>query len=632
MFDLDYRSSKAKGFPLRLFLTLFFPMALLILGGAWYVGNERVQEEMAMLQSSEIGNVVMGVRRLDDELHLPLLHLRSLAQEPVVREFGESGGSRDLADMERVFQRLLEYNDGYDKVRWIDADGQERARVNYVDGKALVVGREGLQSRTDAYYFMEARGLKPGEVYISRLDLNVEHGQVEKPYKPVLRLSMPIHGNDGRVRGVLVLNIAAQSLLDAFTNSLMEARDHAMLLNNEGYWLRHPDSSLEWGFMFDRAETLAAHYPEAWKTISGMPSGQVEMADGLWTWSTAYPLKVDDSRDTTNIPYWLVVTHLQREQLDLFVHNAWKTVGSYTAGLLVLYGLLAGWLATAVLGRGRALAEAAKAHAEAEAAYQLQLAQERFRLVVEANTNGLLVVDRQGRVVLVNPALSQMFGYGAEELMGQPLETLLPEPARAHHGQFFEAYMRQPTARPMGQGRELQGRRKDGSEFPIEISLSPFTENGEMFVDAFVADITERKRSEQLHHKIEARLRLMMQTNPNGLLVVDEQGAIEMANPALEKMFGYGPGELLNQSVERLLPKELRHHHVQQRGEYLRQPSIRPMGQGKNLEGVRKDGSVFPMRISLACFVENGQTYVQATVEDLSHALDEPGERETLIA
>jgi PAS domain S-box-containing protein len=203
-------------------------------------------------------------------------------------------------------------------------------------------------------------------------------------------------------------------------------------------------------------------------------------------------------------------------------------------------------------------------------------------------------------------------------LLGQPIDILLPDSIKSGHGRVFGDYMRSPAARPMGSGRELRGRRKDGSEFPIEISLSPFTENGELFVDAFVADISLRKQSEALHHKIEARLQLMMQTNPNGLLVVDDQGAIEMANPALERMFGYAPGELFNQSLERLVPKDSQQRHAGLRQDYLANPSIRAMGAGLDLHGVRKDGSTFPIEVSLASFNEEGRVYVQATVIDAS--------------
>ena len=622
MFDLDQQSSAREGFPLRLFFLLFIPVALLILGGAWYVGNERITEELAMTQSSEISNVVMGVRRLDDELHTPLQQLRRLANEGAVRWGVESGSDQALQDMTSVFMRLLAYNDGYAKVRWIDETGMERVRVNNVEGRTVPVPAAELQALGESYYFKESMALKDGEVYISPLDLNVENGQIDVPHKPVLRLATPIRGGDGTPHGILIVNVAAQALLDAFTNSLVEARDHAMLLNSEGYWLKSPDSSLEWGFMFKRKDTLAARHPQAWKEISSIPSGQVTLDDGLWTWSTVYPLKVDDSRDTKHIPSWLVVTQLPRDQLELASQSAWKTVGIFAAVLLALYGALALWLARAMAERTRAVGEAARANAEAAAANKVRQAQERFRLVVEANTNGLLVVDKAGSIELVNPALATMFGYTVEELMGQHLDILLPEKTRAMHGQHLAAFLNNPVARPMGQGRELLGRRKDGSEFSIEISLSPFTENGETYVDAFVADISERKRSEQLHHKIEARLQLMMQTNPNGLLVVEDHGAIEMANPALEHMFGYGPGELLNQPLERLVPKDSQSRHVQLRKEYLLEPSIRTMGPGLDLHGVRKDGTTFPIQVSLASFTEDGRVFVQATVIDMGSKTD----------
>jgi PAS domain S-box-containing protein len=260
----------------------------------------------------------------------------------------------------------------------------------------------------------------------------------------------------------------------------------------------------------------------------------------------------------------------------------------------------------------------AKAHAEAEAANRIRQAQERFRLVVEANTNGLLVADKQGHIVLANPALARMFGYSAGRLARPvPRDLLLPEGARPMHGQHFAGYFAAPESRPMGSGRELYGRRKSGEIFPIEISLSPFMENGETYVDAFVADITERKRVEQLHRRIEARLQLMMQTNPNGLLVVDDQGAIEMANPALERMFGYAPGELLNQPLERLLPKDNQGRHAQLRQDYWRAPATRAMADGLELNGARKDGTTFPIQCKPGQLSPRmGDPYVQATVID----------------
>lgn len=598
--------------PARLFFLIFMPFLFLILGGAWYVGKERIEGELTLVRANEIGNVVMGVMRLDDELRIPLRHLRTLISEPALGRALDGGdGARTL---ETAFSNLITYSGGYDKARWIDETGMERVRVNNTAGQVRLVSGDELQNLADSYYFKAAMKLKPGQIYISPLDLNVERGKVEVPFRPMLRIASPIQDRLGRPRGIVVLNIAARELLESFTKSLVDARDHAMLVNSDGYWLRSMDSDDEWGFMFNNRKTLASRQPTAWKAITEIPSGQVELGDGLWTWSTVYPLKAEPSAEIPNIPYWLVVSHVSSQQLALIQQSAWRTAGGIALVLLVLFGLLAAWLARAVIGRTRAVVDVAKAHAEAEAANRMCEVLERFHLVVQANANGLLVVDAQGKIVLANPALECMFGYETGALLGKPMETLLPEAHRASHVGTRDAYLKSPVARPMGSGRDLTGRRRDGTLFPVEISLSPFTERGQQYVDAVVVDITKRKQIEMLLRKREAHLELLISANPNGLLVVDPEGKIEMTNPALESLFGYGAGELVGQPVECLVPESERGRHLDLRAQYLLDPLPRPMGAGRTLRGQRKDGSTFSIEVSLASFNEEGRVFVQATV------------------
>jgi PAS domain S-box-containing protein len=605
-------------FPFRLFSVFFIPVALLLLGGAWYVGHQRIEGELNLIQSNEVSKVVLGVRRLDGGMQVPLQQLQTLVNTEAVRQAIDDDGTDAIRNMETAFLNLIAYNKAFDQVRWIDESGFERVRVNNVDSHPLAVSNDQLQNKAGSYYFTKTMRLKPGEVYMSPLDLNVEKEQVEIPYKPVLRLATPVQDQNGQPRGILIVNVAAQHLLDAFTESVVENRDHVMLVNPEGYWLRSPNPLDEWGFMLQGKETLGSRYPEAWKAISSLPMNQIELNDGLWTWSTVYPLKVEDSRSMADVPHWLVISHLPHNFLAMVRDDAWKTVSVSTLVLLALSGFASAWLALALTGRKQAAVEAARAQAKAEAAKHVIEMQERFHLAVKANVNGVLVMDMDGRIVMANPALERMFGYDKGELLGQPLETLLPEPGRLLHIRDREAYMRAPVARAMGTGRELHGRRKDGSVFPVEISLSPFTDNGKQYVDAIVADISERKQRELLLEKSEARLQLLWQTSPNGLVVVDAKGRIEMANPTLERMFGYESGELLKQPVECLVPQAIRFSHTQQRMHYVQDPSVRSMGAGLNLQGQRKNGSTFPIEVSLASFTEEGQVFAQATVVDMT--------------
>jgi len=124
-----------------------------------------------------------------------------------------------------------------------------------------------------------------------------------------------------------------------------------------------------------------------------------------------------------------------------------------------------------------------------------------YRQVVEASPSGMLVVDKSGTIRLINPQIERQFGYRSEELLGQSVEILVPTKLRSSHAELRERYCTAPETRLMGRGRDLFGRRKDGTEFPVEIGLNPIRTADSLFVIASVVDITERKRmEEQLRH------------------------------------------------------------------------------------------------------------------------------------
>jgi len=115
----------------------------------------------------------------------------------------------------------------------------------------------------------------------------------------------------------------------------------------------------------------------------------------------------------------------------------------------------------------------------------------------ENATEGIILTNGAGNVVLVNPAAEKIFGYTAEELIGNPIEILIPQSARPHHHVLREGFYHKPSNRRMGQGRDLYGKRKDGSDIPVEVSLSFYHKGEELFVIAFIVDITERKKTER---------------------------------------------------------------------------------------------------------------------------------------
>src|SRR5262249_40296452 len=146
-------------------------------------------------------------------------------------------------------------------------------------------------------------------------------------------------------------------------------------------------------------------------------------------------------------------------------------------------------------------------------------AQEQFRLAVESAPNGMVMVNAEGRIVMVNSQVERLFGYSRDELIGSMVEMLVPVASRAQHPSVRKQFLASPEVRPMGRGRDLYGLRKDGSQFPVEIGLNPIdTEDGKMVLSSIV-DITERWRAEQ-------RFRLAVEASPNAMIMVDQKGRI----------------------------------------------------------------------------------------------------------
>lgn len=135
---------------------------------------------------------------------------------------------------------------------------------------------------------------------------------------------------------------------------------------------------------------------------------------------------------------------------------------------------------------------------EREQAARTQMhAERRFRELLEAAPDGIIEVDREGHILTLNMVTQTMFGYRREELLGQPVEMLVPEGVRKPHAGHRDQYWRHPVTRPMGSGLSLYGQRKDGSSFPVEISLSPVVSDGGFSVTAIIRDISERKQAEE---------------------------------------------------------------------------------------------------------------------------------------
>ena len=248
----------------------------------------------------------------------------------------------------------------------------------------------------------------------------------------------------------------------------------------------------------------------------------------------------------------------------------------------------------------------------------------KFQALLEAAPDAIVIVDRAGTIQLVNAEAERLFGYTRDELLGRGIETLVPERYRSDHVAHRARYQTAARTRPMGAGYDLFARRKDGSEFPVEISLSPVvTEDGPATISA-IRDITDRKRADE-------KFRALLESAPDAMVIVDADGVIVLVNAQAERMFGFRREELLGRPVEVLVPEPARAAHRQHRRTYFGVAHARPMGAGLELEGERKDGTRFPVEISLSPLQTEAGPLVASAIRDMTDRRQADDERRRLL-
>ena len=281
-------------------------------------------------------------------------------------------------------------------------------------------------------------------------------------------------------------------------------------------------------------------------------------------------------------------------------------------GAFIATGIAICWLNNLLhLARRQAHEVAAVATARAE----------RLDAILKMTADGIIVIDATGKIESFNPGAQKLFGYPESEVIGRNVSILMPSPHHEDHDKYLNRYLSTGEARIIGVGREVTGRRRDGTVFPVHLSVGEMRIGGERKFTGLLRDLTKRVRLEGELGASEARWRAVVDSAVDGIIVIDSHGRVEAFNPAAERLFGYTATEVLGRNVDMLMPSPYREEHDSYLSRYLATGRAKIIGIGREVQGQRKDGSTFPLHLSVGQITIEGERKFTGILHDLSGRL-----------
>ena len=374
------------------FVYRFVPWSavVLIVASAFYFLDKSSTE--VSLRNRQSDSVESIVRETNFKLRHFAHEIRGLSGHRELTNYLNTGGEENRLALEKEFLFGLRNSDEIDQIRLLDINGKEEIRVEKAAGKPRVVNREGLQNKRRRYYISDIQRIAPGSVYVSRLDLNVEHGEITYPLKPTLRMAIRVFSDNEGNQKLLIVNFLAQSLLQL---DIPGIDGQQLLVDSDGYYLKAFNSDEAWGFQIEAREqsNFGRQYPQIWDSIQGLDSGQANSTSGFMSFKKIYLVSdVDRERaiqfgDTDY--HWLLISFAS--PVDRFTSPVVRRIVLWSLGMMLVLALVC-YLTAERRVRG---VLAAKRLADSESKY---------RQLVESSKDLIWEGDTEARFVFVNPA------------------------------------------------------------------------------------------------------------------------------------------------------------------------------------------------------------------------------------
>jgi PAS domain S-box-containing protein len=451
--------------------------------------------------------------------------------------------------LEQIFSNRLQTKPEYFQIRFIDAGGQELARVERKDGKTIVIPPPDLQNKAERDYVIETLQLSAGQVYLSDINLNREHGRIMEPYMPVLRVATPVFGPSGKIFGLVVINLDFSRELERISKHHNQLHHSLFITENKGGYLVHPDPDRLYSIDLGRTDRLQNDFPQlgvffepdsSTRNITLLPEQTNSKLAMVYTKIPLGPSQPDRFIVVGLAHQYGDIVAAQQEALGT---TAFWSLLLILASILLAYGVsnllvkpikqisqgIDEFRRTQKSGnlpthRMDEIGDLARSFAELMGqvrtsqkqmrdlnyiledhvrtrTQELERAEIRQRTVLITMVDALITIDEEGRINSFNPAAEQMFGYAADEVIGNNIKMLMPEPYHSAHDGYLKAYKETGEAHVLGIGREVEAQRKDGSIFPADLAIGEMWFGNQRMYSGIIRDITERRRVEKMKNE-----------------------------------------------------------------------------------------------------------------------------------
>ncbi|HEX3936909.1 MAG TPA: PAS domain S-box protein [Xanthobacteraceae bacterium] len=522
----------------------------------------------------------------------------------------------------------------YGQIRLIGIahNGRELIRVDRSGpaGSIRDVPESELQDKGGSDYFEATTRLGPGEIYVSPIDLNQEHGVIEVPHDPVMRIATPVMAPDGALFGILIVNLDMQPAFDLLGQDAGRSQQ-VYVVNERGDYLVNPEPAREFGFEFGKSFRWQNDFPQFAAAVGsvtqaarvtdtaagdriGIAMSSVRLAEGPlvsvietlpYAALVAPAASAEDSSAMVGffamigalVLAFTVARSLTRPLGELtgavkaFSRGAAMHIPTRAGGEIGLFARTFERMIEEVKTKTAALESEVEARRRTETELKEHSARELlFGAAVRSSVDAIITKTFDGVITEWNPAAEHLFGYMTAEAVGNKIDIIVPEDRRAE----LDNILARIRSGELVRHHETVRQTKDGTRLDVSLSISPIkSASGEVIGACKIArDITDQKLAE-------VKFRLAVEACPSGMVMTERDGTIVMVNKETERLFGYAREELIGFPVEMLMPERFRPQHVRDRTQYVAKPRLRHMAIGYDFLARRKDGTEFSIEVGL---------------------------------